>query len=193
MKEIFVATSNKNKLIEMNAILNENGIFDIKLLCPKDFNDNDEVIEDGQTFKENAYIKAKYYYDKYHYPTIGEDSGISIDHFNGLPGIYSARFLCNFPVEEKNNMILKMMEGYKDRKAHYTCTICFVDNDEAKYYVGEFYGEISTYQKIGFGFGYDSIFYLPEYRKNVSELEGVKNHLGHRYQAFSKFAKDIHE
>lgn len=190
MDKIFIASSNPHKIEEIRNILAKNGL-KIEVVCPKDFNDDTDVKEDGQTFLENALIKAKYYFEKYHIPTLADDSGISIDYFNGLPGIHSARFLGKYDVETKNNIILEMMEGIKNRKAHYTCCLVFMDDSGYKHYEGIFEGEISTYQNGSYGFGYDPIFYLPEYKKNCAEVEGLKDSKGHRFQALSKWINDI--
>lgn len=190
MDTLFIASSNTHKIKEISDILKKRGL-NIKLLCPKDFNDDSEVIEDGFSYFDNAYIKAKYYYDKYHLPTLADDSGISIDYFGGLPGVHSSRFLGNYDVETKNNIILEMMKYVKNRKAHYTCCLVYMNDNGYKKYEEIFEGEISTYQKGEFGFGYDPIFYLPEFGKNSAELENVKNSFGHRYKALNKWAEDI--
>lgn len=190
MNKLFIASSNSHKIQEISDILKKNGL-KIELLSPNDFNDDEEVVEDGFSYFENAYIKAKYYYDKYHFPTLADDSGISIDYFGGLPSIHSSRFLGNYDVETKNNIILEMMKNIKNRKAHYTCCLVYMNDDGFKKYEETFEGEISTYQKGDYGFGYDPIFFLPEYGKNAAELENVKNSFGHRYKALSKWIEDI--
>ena len=91
LKKVFIASNNKHKISEIKDIFKINN-FNIELLCPSDFNCNDEPIEDGLTFEENAIIKAKYYYDLFKIPTVAEDAGLCIDYFGGKPGIYSKRF-----------------------------------------------------------------------------------------------------
>ncbi len=190
MDKLFIASSNAHKIKEIRKILSDNG-FNTEVLCPKDFNDFEEVIEDGFTFKENAEIKARYYYGKYHLPTLADDSGICIDYFGGFPGLHSARFLGQYETYEKNEIILKMMKGIKNRKAHYICGLVYMDENGSRYYEGRFDGEISTYQNGTEGFGYDPIFYLPEYGKNAAEIKGIKDTTGHRFQALSKWIQDI--
>lgn len=190
MDKILIASSNTNKTKEIKEIIEKNGL-KIDVLCPKDFNDYSDVKEDGFSFLDNALIKANYYFDKYKIPVLADDSGISIDYFNGFPGILSARFLGQYDTKTKNDIILDMMKHVKNRKAHYTCCIVFKTHEYTRHYIGEFYGEISTYQKGDYGFGYDPIFYLPEYKKNVAEIEGFKNKYGHRYIALEKWINDI--
>ena len=193
MKEIFIASNNAHKISEIKEILIENNL-DIKVLCPNDFNDHDEPVEDGFSYEENAYIKAKYYYDKYHYPTLADDSGISIKYFNDLPNIHSSRFLGNMDYKQRNQLIVDIMKDVKDRSAHYSCVMCFISDGQVYYFDGYMYGEIATEVREGpYGFGYDPIFYLKEYGKTNAELKDVKNHIGHRHNALIKWVDFLHE
>ena len=191
MNKLFVATNNKHKIEEIDSILKNINI-NIELLCPNDFNDHDEPIENGLSYKENAYIKAKYYYDKYHLPTIADDSGISIEYFSGLPNIHSSRFLGQFDYEEKNEKILELMKYIKNRNAKFECWICYINNDEVKYYEGINPGEISFEAKGNEGFGYDPIFLIKEYNKTEAELgNAYKNEHSHRAKALKAWVNDL--
>ncbi len=191
MKELFIASNNAHKIYEIGEILKKNG-FETKLLCPRDFNDHDEPVEDGNTYAENAYIKAKHYYDKYGYPTLADDSGISIDYFGGRPNIHSSRFLGQFSDQEKNEKVLEMMKNVKNRKAVFEAVICFIQNDDVRYYHGENPGEIALEAKGEEGFGYDPIFLIPAYGKTEAELGDVyKNENSHRARALKKWVNDL--
>ena len=189
MKELFIATNNPHKTEEIKEILKSRN-FNVDLLCPKDFNDRSEPVEDGNSYKENAYIKAKYYYDKYHYPTLADDSGISIRYLNYEPNIHSARFLETDDYIEKNNKILDLMRGVKDRYAAFECCLCFIDENKAHYFEGINEGEISLEPKGDEGFGYDTIFLIPKYNKTEAELgNDYKNANSHRAKALRKWVE----
>ena len=192
MKTLFIGTNNLHKFEEIKDILNRNDVH-FNLLCAKDYPDNDEPYEDGKTFEENAIIKAKFYYDKYHLPCIGEDSGICIEYLNNLPGIHSKRFLYNLDNESKNNKVLDLLKNVKNRKACFATSLCYIDeNGNIHIFEGINYGEISYSQKGDKGFGYDPIFLIPEFGKTEAELgQEYKNENSHRAKAFSKFAEYI--
>ena len=191
MDKLFIASNNSHKIGEIKDILLRNGV-DIEIVCPKDLNDTSEPEENGSSFKENAYIKAKYYYDKYHLATIADDSGICIDAFDGGPGIYSARFLSEYDYVTKNNIILERMKDATNRKATFYDVICFINEvGEVNYYEGINEGEISYEQRGTEGFGYDPIFLIPEYNKTEAELgQSFKNEHSHRAKALKKWVID---
>ena len=191
MKTIFIASNNAHKIYEIGEILERNGI-KVHLLCPKDFDDHDEPVEDGTTYYENAYIKANHYYQKYGYPTLADDSGISIKYFGWRPNIHSSRFLHEFGDAGKNQKILEMMEGVKDREAVFEAVICYIEDGNVKYYHGENRGEIALEAKGNEGFGYDPIFLIPAYRKTEAELgDAYKNANSHRARALEKWVNDL--
>ena len=188
MDKIFIASNNDHKLNEINEIFKIND-FSCEILCPKTFECHDEPEENGNSFKENAYIKAKYYYDLFHLPTIGEDSGICIDHLDGKPGIYSKRFLQNLNNHDKNEEVIKLLENVDNRKATFYAQICYIDSDgNVNYFLGINEGEIAKIQAGTNGFGYDPIFFIPSMNKTVAELGNHwKNINSHRGKAFKQF------
>ena len=192
MEKLFIASNNAHKISEIKDILNRNG-FNTEVFCPKDFNDKDEPIEDGLTFEENAYIKAKYYFDKYHMPTLADDSGVTIEYLNDLPGIHSARFLHVNDYKIKNEKILDLLRGVSNRNAKFIDVICFInDLGEISYSRGENNGLISYEQKGDKGFGYDPIFIIPEFNKTEAELgEEYKNKYSHRAKALKKWVENV--
>ena len=131
--KLFLATNNKHKIHEIKEMLPK-----WEIVTPKDFNDTDDPEETGVTFEENAYIKAKYFYDKYHLPTIADDSGIVVDALGGMPGVYSARYAnlgianCNSSDEANRVKLFKELEEVNkknndnNRSAHFACAIAFI-------------------------------------------------------------------
>ena len=191
MKKLFIATGNRHKLEEIDDILKRNGV-EVELLTPKDFDFKDEPVEDGDTFEENAYKKARFYHDLVKMPVIADDSGICIDYLDGGPGIHSARYLPDMDYPQKCEYLVKMMEGVEKRGAQFVDVLCFIDiNDEVNYYKGINAGEIALEAKGEKGFGYDPIFLIPEYNKTEAELgEEYKNEHSHRAKALKKWIID---
>ncbi len=185
MKELIVASSNANKIREFKEMLTPLGY------CVKGLSDLDvqiTIVEDGETFQENAYKKAKTVYDVLHCEVISDDSGICINAMGGRPGVKSARFLGeSTSYEYKNNYILEEIKDAEDRRARYVCAICHIDADgKANTYTGECLGEIANEPRGEGGFGYDPIFYYPPYHTtlaNVSDAE--KNLISHRAKALN--------
>lgn len=191
MEKLFVATSNAHKLEEIREILKLYGI-ERELVCPASFDDHDEPVEDGKSFKDNALIKARYWFNKYHLPTIADDSGLTIHFFNDFPGIYSARFMQNYSYFEKNSWILKGMKNESDREAKFHCVIAYINENTEECFEGILQGEIADSIKGEHGFGYDPIFFLPELNKTTSELSPEeKNRLSHRSLALRKWAEYV--
>lgn len=191
MEKLFVATSNAHKLEEIREILKLYGI-ERELVCPASFDDHDEPVEDGKSFKDNALIKARYWFNKYHLPTIADDSGLTIHFFNEFPGIYSARFMQNYSYFEKNSWILKGMKNESDREAKFHCVIAYINENTEECFEGILQGEIADSIKGEHGFGYDPIFFLPELNKTTSELSPEeKNRLSHRSMALRKWAEYV--
>ena len=191
MNKIFIASNNAHKISEIREIL-KNHSLDIEILSPASFSDDTEPEENGKTYAENAYIKAKYYYDKYHYPTLADDSGISIRFLNNQPNIHSARFLSSYSANERNCIICEVMKYAIDRYACFETVICFIHDDVTEYFSGKAEGEIAMTPMGEKGFGYDPIFYKPEYGKTMGELgEVVKNQISHRALALDEWVRSL--
>ncbi|MBQ6493830.1 MAG: RdgB/HAM1 family non-canonical purine NTP pyrophosphatase [Erysipelotrichaceae bacterium] len=192
MKKLFIASGNAHKLEEIRDILRRNGIENIEIICPKDIDCKQEPVEDGTTFEENAYIKARFYHDIVNIPTIADDSGICIDYLDGKPGIHSARFLPEMNYAQKCDFIVDMMKDVTRRGAQFVDCLCFIDkNNEVNYYMGINEGEIAQSPAGEKGFGYDPIFLIPAYGKTEAELgEEYKNEYSHRAKALKKWIVD---
>ena len=194
MKKILIATSNAHKAREVKDILNSLN-FECELVTPKmlaNGKDIGEPVEDGNSFKENSFKKAKFYYDLFKMPTIADDSGLCIDFYNGGPGIYSARWLSELSYNEKNNKICTEMKGSNNRGAKFVCGITYIDESCEKYFEGVINGTIASLPMGNEGFGYDPIF-VPN-GENVSTAmlgEEYKKYNSHRALALRKMVEDF--
>ncbi|GAA0221927.1 ribonuclease PH [Metaclostridioides mangenotii] len=185
-KEIVVATSNKNKLKEMNSILKG---LDYNIYTLKDLDlDKIEIVEDGKTFEHNSLIKARRIAKETKMIVIADDSGLEVDALGGKPGIFSARFAGENATDEDNRK--KLLEDLKDvpegkRGAKFVSAIAVVFPDGKTFTVrGTCDGRIG-FEEVGEnGFGYDSLFIVDEYNKTFAEMSSdMKNTISHRAQA----------
>ncbi len=191
MKEIIIATSNSHKIDEFKRILKG-----IKISSLKDIGYYDEIEEDGNTFEENALIKARTVAEKIGKTVIADDSGLEIYALNNEPGIYSARYLGHdTPYEVKNSIIIDRLKNVpeEERGARFVCCIAMANPDgSSEIFRGEFDGYIAHKPAGENGFGYDPIFYLPEYGMTAAELEpDVKNSISHRGKAIQKLFEKL--
>lgn len=186
-----IATNNQKKLIELERILSPLGINAVT--AKQEGISLDDVEENGKTFKENSYIKAYAACQKSGLPAIADDSGICVDALNGEPGIFSARFGGeNATDTDKNELILKKLEGIKDRGAHYTCAVtCVFPNGDIIQVEDYCYGEISQKPEGNGGFGYDPIFLYDgvSFGNFTSEEKDKVSHRGKALRAFKQELK----
>ena len=185
--DIVIATTNLGKLKEYREMLEK---YSVNCLSLKDINFDMEIIEDGNTFKENSYIKAKAISDYTALPVIADDSGLSVDALDGLPGIYSARF-SGLEHNDKANRLKLIDELHKlnlsESKAHFTCAITYINNGEVIQTEGYVYGKVIDKEIGSNGFGYDSMFIPDGYNTTVGEIdEDSKNNISHRHNALIK-------
>ncbi len=192
MVEIVIATNNVGKIKEIKDILDNSKI---KILNMKDFSHFPEVEEDGKTYQENAFKKAREVLEYTGKICLADDSGLEIDYLKGEPGIYSSRW--ENSDEERINKVLKLLEDVptNKRKAKFVCVAVLVFPDGKTYTVKEeCHGSIGFMPKGEHGFGYDPIFLVPEYNKTFGELEDkIKNQISHRGKAMRKMANIINE
>ena len=202
MDTIIFATGNKNKMIEIRMILADLGC---KILSQKEAGIQADVVEDGQTFEENALIKATTIADiarkmpEYKNAVVlADDSGLEIDALNKEPGIYSARYMGeDTSYDIKNQALIDRLEGVPDEKrtARFVCARAAALPDGSTEVVrGTMEGRIG-YEITGEnGFGYDPIFYLPQFGCSSAELEPEKkNELSHRGEGLRKMRKVLEE
>ena len=146
------------------------------------------VIEDGTTFEENAIKKAVEIMKVTNLPTIADDSGLCVDALDGRPGIYTARFAGEGATDDQNiQKLLSELEGVPDaeRTARFVCVIALaIPGKEPTFFRGEVCGRILTEKHGGNGFGYDPVFYLPQFDASMAEVPSdAKNSVSHRYNA----------
>lgn len=193
MKEIIVASTNEGKIKEIKAMLSEIGI-DVKSI--KDVFDKDiDIDENGQTFRENALIKAQTICDLIHKPILADDSGLEVDAMDGAPGIYSARFMGHeTSYDVKNQAIIDAVKG-KQRGARFVCAMALCVPNEEPILIEEYFnGEINDRIEGENGFGYDPIFYVPELGKTSASLTlEEKNQYSHRAKALKKLYQILKE
>lgn len=188
MVKILLATGNSHKARELSAMLSG---CDVEVLTLKDVGFAGEIIEDGETFEENAEIKARAA-ASLGYIGVGDDSGLCVDFLGGAPGVYSARYAGEPCDNSKNNeKLLSEMAGVPEDKrgAKFVCVICCVFPDGRKIVSrGECPGRILTSYAGSGGFGYDPLFYCTERGKSYAEMtEEEKNSVSHRARAMKGF------
>ena len=185
-KEILIATHNQHKKEEIQQILGDN--FFVKSLT--DYDIHDEIVEDGNSFEENAQIKAEYCFKKTGIPSVGDDSGLVVEALDGRPGIYSARYAGNHDFAKNIAKVLEEMEGEINRKAYFITVLCFYDENGPKFFEGRVYGNLLTENKGHKGFGYDPIFVPDGHEITFAEmLPEEKNKISHRRNAVDLLLK----
>ncbi len=183
MLKIVLATSNPHKVEEINSIIDGLGVEFV--LPPKSF----DPIETGQTFEENAFIKAQEANSLTNLPVLADDSGLCVDALHGEPGIHSARY-----ADSPQSRIIKLLDALKDvplgkRGAKFVCAMVLLDKDGEVIFSGrgECFGQIGFEPKGENGFGYDPIFIVNNDTKTMAELpENEKNKISHRALALNK-------
>ena len=195
MEKIIFATGNEHKMIEIRAILSDLGA---EILSQKEAGIKADVVEDGATFEENAMIKATEIANQMpeykNAVVLADDSGLEIDYLNKEPGIYSARYMGeDTSYDIKNQTLLDRLEGVPDEKrtARFVCAIAAAMPDGSCEVVrGTMEGIIGHEIAGENGFGYDPIFFLPEYGCTSAELSPEKkNELSHRGEGLRKIRK----
>ena len=191
MKKIILATGNQGKVRELNAMLKSHYI----IVSQKDLQ-VEEVPETGSSFIENALIKARNASFQTNLPALADDSGLEVEALDGDPGIYSARYAGEEATDEDNiSKLISNMEQHQNRSARFCCAMVFVENaEDTKPIIIEKYwnGEILREAIGNNGFGYDSIFYLPNLQCSSAQLEPEKkNLLSHRGQALNELLRHL--
>jgi len=189
MKKLVVATRNRGKIREIQALLD--GLVET-VLCAADFPELAETVEDGQTFRDNALKKAREAMLFTGLPALADDSGLVVDALDGRPGVYSARFAGEGAGDAANN--LRLVKELADvaaegRQAAFVCTLAFVTPDGCEeVFSGRVGGAILTAGRGEGGFGYDPLFLVDGYDLTMAELPlQEKNRISHRGQALKQF------
>ena len=189
MKHLVVATRNKGKIQEINALLS--GLVD-QVSSVADYVDFPETIEDGATFEENALKKAREASNFSGLPALADDSGLVVDVLDGRPGVFSARYAGDGADDAANNArLLSECQDLPDdrRQAAFVCVLAFVTPDGVeKTFTGRVAGRILAVARGEGGFGYDPLFLVDGLERSMAELDLVeKNAVSHRAQAFMAF------
>lgn len=189
---IIFATKNNHKMKEIREILDGLGY---EILSMTEAGVDIEVVEDGTTFEENALIKSRTIRDYVKDAIVlSDDSGLEVDYLNGQPGIYSARWMGeDTSYEIKNQKLLDLLEGVpeEDRTARFVCALAAAFPDGTDKVVRGTIEGIVGYESAGAnGFGYDPIFFVPEYRCTTAEMTPEqKNEVSHRGKALRMIAE----
>jgi XTP/dITP diphosphohydrolase len=194
LKEIIFASTNKGKIKEVSAIFSQ---LNIKIIPQSNFN-IPEAEEIGLSFIENAIIKARHCAKYTGLPALADDSGLEVSYLNGEPGIYSARYAGKNSNSDSNldKLLLKLKNTpIKDRAARFICTIALVKHtkDPTPIIAEGIWNGLILEQRAGTnGFGYDPVFYVPEYKKTAAELgPELKNKISHRAIALERLKEKL--
>lgn len=186
--KLLLATNNSGKLREFRSLLQ--GV-PFELVIPSELNINNSVAETGDSYQENASLKARTLAKKSHLLTLADDSGLEVDALHGEPGVMSARYAGeNVSDADRVNYLLSRLKNVpKDkRSARFVCVIALAQPDgSVQFCSGECKGVITFEPRGENGFGYDPIFYFPELQKTMAELPmNLKNQVSHRGKAAQK-------
>lgn len=190
---LLAATGNPGKLKEIKAILSE---IDIKIISPKDISLDLKIEETGITYAQNARIKAEAYFQGCGLPVLTDDSGLEVNALDGAPGIYSARFSPkkNATDADRREYLLEQLQGKPHPwKAHFHCTaVLLLPGGVMLEKNGRCDGVIIPEERGEGGFGYDPLFYVPEFAATMAELPpSIKNRISHRANALTDLIPDI--
>lgn len=189
--KLIIASNNAHKLTEIKAILG--GMFD-EIVSMREAGIEHETVEDGSTFMENAEKKAREIAELSGCCAIADDSGICVNALDGAPGIFSARFCGRHGDDAANNrLLLEKLAEAEDRGAHYTCAVALVRPDGSCVRAeGYMYGVIAEEEAGKNGFGYDPLFFLPEYGLTAAQISPEeKNRISHRAQALHRLLQQL--
>lgn len=182
--EILVATHNLHKKEEIQQILGKK----YKITSLTDYNINDEIIEDGDSFHSNAFIKAKFCFEKTGKSSLGDDSGLVVPSLDGRPGIFSARYAGNHDFDKNIAKVLDEMQDKDNREAYFITVLCLYNENGAEYFEGRVYGNLSRERSGKKGFGYDPIFIPENYEISFADMPSEeKNAMSHRKNALDQF------
>ena len=183
-QKILIASTNKHKVEEIRNILD---FKDVIFESLQKFPHVGSVEENGDTFEDNAILKAKHYHTHTRMSVIADDSGLVVPALNGEPGVLSARYAGrSSSYAENNRLLLSRLSGFKNeqRLACFVCVVIYYDGENLVSAEGRAEGEIINIYRGVNGFGYDPLFYYPPAQKTFAEMEEKeKNLVSHRYRA----------
>jgi XTP/dITP diphosphohydrolase len=185
MNELLIASNNTNKLGEIKAIL---GDLPVRLLMPSDLGITIDVLEDGNSYYENALKKALAFFTSAGIVTLADDSGLEVEALGGLPGLRSHRFspIPNATDKDRRDHLLQRLETFSHPwLATFHCEIVLIDKSGSVFHThGTCEGKIIPEERGSNGFGYDPIFFMPDQNATMAELsDQIKNQVSHRAHA----------
>ncbi len=190
-RPMVLGTRNRGKIAEFEDLFRKAGI-EIRSL--NDFGPIPPVVEDGETFEDNAVLKARFTARVLGLPAIADDSGLTVKALGGEPGVFSARYAGEGATDRENNLkLLSRMKGIEDREAAFICILAIaVPRGPALIYEGICEGLISKELTTGQGFGYDPLFYYPPLKKTFAQMtQAEKNRVSHRGKAMEELRREI--
>lgn len=185
-RKVIFATNNLGKLKEVKSIFSDTNF---EIVSLKEMGFNEDIEETGSTFEQNAFIKADTIFNKYKLPALADDSGLMVDHLNGEPGVYSARYAGeNVTYRDNNLKLISELSNFKPPYfAKFVCCAVYVDGKNRESVLGELPGEIIKEFRGTNGFGFDPIFIPYGYEITLAEMSlEEKNKISHRAKAFKK-------
>lgn len=188
---LVIATRNPGKTREIRDLLKD---FPLTIKNLDDFGPIPEVIEDGDTFDDNAYKKSSFTARVLGFPALSDDSGLCVNALDGAPGVYSARYAGKDATDEANcTKVLKELDGKQNRNASFKCVISIaVPTGAALTYEGSCDGVLLENPRGANGFGYDPIFFFPEFDKTFAEIpREEKNRVSHRGKALRELRDEF--
>jgi XTP/dITP diphosphohydrolase len=191
--KVLAATSNKGKISEISQILSGKGI---SILTPQEAGLDLDVEEDGETFEANAVIKALAWRRASGYPVLADDSGLCVDALGGKPGVHTARFAGIGATDQENyELLLKLMEGVLDRKAHFMCVVALAVSDDMVITASGQCDGVILHGPVGMGgFGYDPVFGDMDTGRSFAQLtDSEKNARSHRGRALLSLKQKLEE
>lgn len=196
LDHIVLASRNAKKTAELRDILAPRGI---RLSASPDYPQLADVAETGETFAENAALKAEYTARMLGLPALGDDSGLEVEALGGEPGVYSARYAGEGADDAANNRLLLeklaklAREGKDNRRARFVCVLAFsVPGEKTRFYRGETCGIIAASPRGEGGFGYDPLFISDDLGLSFAEAGAEQKHrVSHRGRALAQFMLDI--
>lgn len=188
LSKLVLATRNRHKVTEIRELLHD---LPIDILPVEAFPNVPEVVEDGDTLEANAGKKAETVSRATDLPAVADDTGLEVDCLGGRPGVYSSRYAGEGASYGDNvQKLLRALRGVPrvERGAQFRCVIAFHDGEKTHFAEGICRGEITEEPRGEGGFGYDPVFYVPEYDQTFAEMHlALKNRISHRGRAFRAF------
>ncbi len=185
MLKVLLASTNQHKVEEIQQLISRDLL---ELIAPEEKLD---VLEDGDSFEQNALKKAQAYYQKFKCPVLADDSGLVVEALPDELGVKSARFGGEgLAAQDKNSLLLQKLEGIEDRRAYYVCVLClYLSDEEIYFFEGRLHGEIARASEGEGGFGYDPLFIAQGQQHSIATMPEWKSQHSHRAKACKHLEK----